>query len=51
VARDLKPGDVQEAEIVDLAHDGRGIARDAEGKTVFIDGGAANSTKPAWSMC
>jgi 23S rRNA (uracil1939-C5)-methyltransferase len=38
VARDLKPGDVQEADIVDLAHDGRGIARDAAGKTVFIDG-------------
>jgi 23S rRNA (uracil1939-C5)-methyltransferase len=38
VARDLKPGDVQEADIVDLAHDGRGIARDAGGKTVFIEG-------------
>jgi 23S rRNA (uracil1939-C5)-methyltransferase len=38
VARDLKPGDVQEADIVDLAHDGRGIARDAGCKTVFIEG-------------
>jgi 23S rRNA (uracil1939-C5)-methyltransferase len=28
---------VQEADVVDLAHDGRGIARDA-GKAVFIDG-------------
>jgi 23S rRNA (uracil1939-C5)-methyltransferase len=29
--------DVQEADIVDLAHDGRGVAR-VDGKTVFIDG-------------
>ena len=27
MARDLKPGDIQEADIVDLAHDGRGVAR------------------------
>jgi 23S rRNA (uracil1939-C5)-methyltransferase len=33
----LKPGEVQEADVVDLAHDGRGIVRDA-GKAVFIDG-------------
>ena len=33
----MTPGEVQEADVVDLAHDGRGIARDA-GKTVFIDG-------------
>jgi 23S rRNA (uracil1939-C5)-methyltransferase len=33
----LKPGEVQEADIVDLAHDGRGVAR-VDGKAVFIDG-------------
>jgi 23S rRNA (uracil1939-C5)-methyltransferase len=33
----LKLGDVQEADVVDLAHDGRGIAR-LEGKAVFIEG-------------
>jgi len=37
VARDLKPGYIREADVVDLAHDGRGVARDA-GKAVFIDG-------------
>jgi 23S rRNA (uracil1939-C5)-methyltransferase len=37
MARELKPGDIQEADIVDLAHDGRGIAR-VNGKAVFIDG-------------
>jgi len=37
VARDLKTGEIQEADIVDLAHDGRGVAR-VDGKTVFIDG-------------
>ncbi len=37
MARDLKPGGIEEAEIVDLAHDGRGIAR-AGGKAVFIEG-------------
>jgi len=37
MARDLKPDDVQEADIVDLAHDGRGVAR-LGGKAVFVDG-------------
>jgi 23S rRNA (uracil1939-C5)-methyltransferase len=37
MARDLKPGDIQEADIVDLAHDGRGVAR-IGGKAVFVDG-------------
>ena len=37
MARDLNLGDIREADVVDLAHDGRGVARDA-GKTVFIDG-------------
>ncbi len=37
MARGLSPADIQEADIVDLAHDGRGIAR-VEGKAVFVDG-------------
>ncbi len=37
MARELSPSEVQEADIVDLAHDGRGVAR-VGGKTVFIDG-------------
>jgi 23S rRNA (uracil1939-C5)-methyltransferase len=37
MARELNAGDIQEADIVDLAHDGRGIAR-VDGKAVFIDG-------------
>jgi 23S rRNA (uracil1939-C5)-methyltransferase len=37
MARDLKLGDIQEADVVDLAHDGRGIAR-TDGKAVFIEG-------------
>ena len=37
MARGLKPGPVQEAEIVGLAHDGRGIAR-VDGKAVFVAG-------------
>ena len=37
MARDLNLSKVQEAEIVDLAHDGRGVAR-VEGKAVFIEG-------------
>jgi 23S rRNA (uracil1939-C5)-methyltransferase len=37
VARGLKSSEVQEADVVDLAHDGRGVAR-VDGKAVFIDG-------------
>src|SRR6202048_2975930 len=37
MARDLTPDDIQEADIVDLAHDGRGVAR-IDGKAVFVDG-------------
>jgi 23S rRNA (uracil1939-C5)-methyltransferase len=37
VARQLKPGNLEEADVVDLAHDGRGIAR-VGGKAVFIEG-------------
>ena len=37
MARGLKPSEVREADIVDLAHDGRGVAR-VDGKAVFIDG-------------
>jgi 23S rRNA (uracil1939-C5)-methyltransferase len=37
VARDLSLSPVQEGDIVDLAHDGRGVARIA-GKAVFIEG-------------
>jgi 23S rRNA (uracil1939-C5)-methyltransferase len=37
VARELKLGEPLEADVVDLAHDGRGVARIA-GKAVFIDG-------------
>jgi 23S rRNA (uracil1939-C5)-methyltransferase len=33
----LKPSEIQEGDVVDLAHDGRGIARVA-GKAIFIDG-------------
>jgi 23S rRNA (uracil1939-C5)-methyltransferase len=33
----VKPGPIQEADVVGLSHDGRGIAR-VEGKAVFIDG-------------
>ena len=33
----LNAGPVQEADVVDLAHDGRGVAR-IDGKAVFIDG-------------
>jgi 23S rRNA (uracil1939-C5)-methyltransferase len=37
MAAGLSQGDVQEADIVDLAHDGRGVAR-VDGKAVFVDG-------------
>jgi 23S rRNA (uracil1939-C5)-methyltransferase len=37
VARDLNKTDIAEADIVDLAHDGRGVAR-IDGKAVFVDG-------------
>lgn len=37
MARDLNLSPIQEADVVDLAHDGRGIAR-VEGKAVFIEG-------------
>ena len=37
MARELKLGEVQEADVVDLAHDGRGVAR-VDGKAVFIEG-------------
>src|SRR5258708_35466609 len=37
VARNFRLSEVQEADIVDLAHDGRGVAR-VEGKALFIDG-------------
>ena len=37
MAAGLRSAEVQEADVVDLAHDGRGIAR-LDGKTVFVDG-------------
>jgi 23S rRNA (uracil1939-C5)-methyltransferase len=37
MARTVKLGDIQEALVVDLSHDGRGIAR-VDGKAVFIEG-------------
>ena len=37
MARGLKPSEVREADVVDLAHDGRGVAR-VDGKAVFIEG-------------
>lgn len=37
MAYELRAGETQEADVVDLAHDGRGIAR-LGGKTVFVDG-------------
>jgi 23S rRNA (uracil1939-C5)-methyltransferase len=37
MARNVKLGDIQEADVVDLSHDGRGLAR-VDGKAVFIEG-------------
>ncbi len=37
MARALKLGEIQEAVVLDLAHDGRGVAR-VDGKAVFIEG-------------
>ncbi|MEP6884933.1 MAG: 23S rRNA (uracil(1939)-C(5))-methyltransferase RlmD [Gammaproteobacteria bacterium] len=37
MARGLKPSEIREADVVDLASDGRGVAR-VDGKAVFIDG-------------
>jgi 23S rRNA (uracil1939-C5)-methyltransferase len=37
LALSAKPAGIEEADVVDLAHDGRGIAR-ASGKAIFIDG-------------
>ncbi len=37
VARGITPSEVHEADIVDLSHDGRGVAR-IDGKAVFIEG-------------
>jgi 23S rRNA (uracil1939-C5)-methyltransferase len=37
VVRELTAGEIREADVVDLAHDGRGIAR-LDGKAVFVEG-------------
>jgi 23S rRNA (uracil1939-C5)-methyltransferase len=37
MARELSVGEIEEADIVDLAHDGRGVAR-VQGKAVFVAG-------------
>jgi 23S rRNA (uracil1939-C5)-methyltransferase len=37
VARNLSTGEIQEGDVVDLTHDGRGVAR-IDGKAVFIEG-------------
>lgn len=37
MARDLTSRKIQEADVVDLAHNGRGVAR-VDGKAIFIDG-------------
>ena len=37
MVRGLKLGDIQEADVLDLSHDGRGVAR-MDGKAVFVEG-------------
>ncbi|HEX4152799.1 MAG TPA: 23S rRNA (uracil(1939)-C(5))-methyltransferase RlmD [Steroidobacteraceae bacterium] len=43
MASELRSGEVHEAEVVDLAHDGRGVAR-VGGKTVFVEGALPGET-------
>jgi len=39
-----KPSQTKEVEIESLAHDGRGVGRDTEGKVVFVDGALPDET-------